>query len=237
MSGGAGEFEAPRTGRIHEGIDIGTSGQKGYYVSFKKSGKVVFAGVAGGYGNTVDIITSDGTCYRFAHLAKMMVRNGESYNGQTIGEIGNTGSSPDIHLHYEVRPGGPYGKAINPRPYLNLLSIGRKLSGQAGKPTQTAQTAQPSQATPTSTKLSSINQNLISPPQQSPRLASNVTYSQNEIKSSKSGQKIIIIDDVQQSSPQIIPSGGGSQSPPIIVSQDSLNSFIKQKLFLDLAYT
>ena len=236
LSGGRGEFEAPRTGRIHEGIDIGTSGAKGYYVSFKKSGKVVFAGVAGDYGNIVDIITSDGTCYRFAHLAKIMVRNGESYNGQTIGEIGNTGSSPDIHLHYEVRPGGPYGKAINPRPYLNLLSIGRKLSGQAGKPTQTTQTTQTVQATPASTKLSSINQNLISPPQESPRLASNVTYSQNEIKSSKSGQKIIIIDDVQQSSPQIIPSGG-SQSPPIIVSQDSLNSFIKQKLFLDLAYT
>jgi murein DD-endopeptidase MepM/ murein hydrolase activator NlpD len=233
LSGGRGEFGAPRQGRIHEGIDIGTSGQKGYYVSFKKSGRVDFAKVAGAYGNTVDIITSDGTCYRFAHLAKIMVRRGESYNGQTIGEIGNTGSSPDIHLHYEVRPGGPYGKAIDPRPYLNLLSIGRKLAGQPGKPTQAVQAAQ---TTPVNTKLSSINQNLISSPQETPKLTSNVAYSPNENKLSRSGQKIIIIDDVQESSPQII-SSGGSQSPPIIISQDSLNSFIKQKLFLDLAYT
>jgi murein DD-endopeptidase MepM/ murein hydrolase activator NlpD len=127
-------FGAARRGRMHEGIDIGTSGQRGYYVSFRSSGKVVFAGVAGGYGNCVDIVTSDGTCYRFAHLAKMMVRNGESYNGQTIGEIGNSGAGSGIHLHFEVRPGGPYGKAINPKPYLGLLSIGRQLTGLAGQP-------------------------------------------------------------------------------------------------------
>ena len=53
----------------------------------------------------------------------------------------------------------------------------------------------------------------------------------NEVKS-----KIIIIDDVQQTAPQVV-SGGESQPPPTIVVQDSLNSFIKQKLFLDLAYT
>lgn len=237
LSGRGGEFGASRPGRIHEGIDIGTSGQKGYYVSFKKSGKVDFAGVAGAYGNTVDIITPDGTCYRFSHLAKIMVRNGETYNGQTIGEIGSTGSSRNIHLHYEVRPGGPYGRAIDPRPYLNLLSIGRKLSGQPGKPTQAAQLTPAAASTPINTKLSSINQNLISSPQETPKLASNILYSPDATKSPKSGQKIIIIDDVQQSSPpQIIPSGE-SQSPPITVAQDSLNSFIKQKLFLDLAYT
>ena len=237
LSGGGGEFEAPRAGRIHEGIDIGTSGQKGYYVSFRKSGKVIFAGVAGGYGNTVDIITSDGTCYRFAHLAKMMVRNGESYNGQTIGEIGNTGSSPDIHLHYEVRPGGPYAAPINPRPYLNLLSIGRKLTGQPAKaPQQTAQATPISAASPVAGNLSTINQSVISSSQETPKIASRTTYSPSEIKSSKSGQKIIIIDDVQQSAPQVV-SGGGSQPPPVIVVQDSLNSFIKSKLFLDLAYT
>lgn len=237
LSGGGGEFESPRRGRVHEGIDIGTSGQRGYYVSFRKSGRVDFAGPAGNYGNIVDIITSDGTCYRFAHLAKVMVRSGESYNGQTIGEIGNTGSSPDIHLHYEVRPGGPYGKPINPRPYLNLLSIGRKFAAQPTQASQqTTQVAPVSAVSPVVGNLSTINQSLIPSLQEPPKIASRTTYSPNEIKTTKKGQKIIVIDDVQQSTPQIV-SGGGSQPPPVIVVQDSLNSFIKSKLFLDLAYT
>jgi len=216
LSGGKGEFGAPRTGRKHEGIDIGTSGARGYYVSFKKSGKVVFAAVAGGYGNTVDIITSDGTCYRFAHLAKMMVRNGESYNGQTIGEIGNTGSSPDIHLHYEVRPGGPYATPINPRPYLNLLSIGRQLTGVAGQPAQIA--------APTPAQIAA------QPSQRRQQLSSQVTPQ-------RVGQKIVIIDNMQP--PQISsapPSGGGSMGF-IPIQTNSLNSYITKKLLLDLAYT
>lgn len=231
-------FGAPRKGgRLHEGIDIGTSGERGYYVSFRTSGRVDFAGVAGGYGNTVDIITSDGTCYRFSHLASMFVRAGQNYNGQTIGEIGKSGSASDIHLHYEVRPGGPYARAIDPRPYLNLLAIGRKLAGQPAKaPQQTAQVAPVSAASPVAGNLSTINQSLTPLSQETPKIASRTTYPSNEIKTSKSGQKIIIIDDVQQSEPQMI-SGGGSQPPPIIVVQDSLNSFIKSKLFLDLAYT
>ena len=216
LSGGRGEFGTPRTGRLHEGIDIGTSGAKGYYVSFKKSGKVVFAAVAGGYGNCVDIVGPDGTCYRFAHLAKMMVRNGESYNGQTIGEIGNTGSSPDIHLHYEVRPGGPYGKAINPRPYLNLLSIGRQLTGIAGQPT-TISTPAPAQIA-------------TQPTQRRQQLSSQVTPQ-------RVGQQIVIIDDVQPPQiPSAPPSGGGSMGF-IPIQTNSLNSYITKKLLLDLAYT
>jgi hypothetical protein len=208
-------FGASRGGRAHKGIDIGTSGQRGYYVSFRSSGKVVFAGVAGGYGNCVDIVTSDGTCYRFAHLAKMMVRNGESYNGQTIGEIGNSGAGSGIHLHYEVRPGGPYGKAIDPRPYLGLLSIGKQLTGLAGQPAQIAAPT-PAQITPSGT--------------QQRRQAS------QQLAQQQAGPSIIIIEEeppAQQ--PQGSIGGGGSMMIPIVINP--LNSFITKKLLLDLAYT
>lgn len=215
LTPGQGFGASRRGGRRHEGIDIGTSGQRGYYVSFRSSGKVVFAGVAGGYGNTVDIVTSDGTCYRFAHLAKMMVRKGESYNGQTIGEIGNTGSGSGIHLHYEVRPGGPYGKAIDPRPYLGLLSIGRQLTGLAGQPTQIAAPT-PAQITPSGTQQRQ---------QVSQQLA------QQQV-----GPSIVIIEEeppASQSQGSI--GGGGAMMIPIVINP--LNSFITKKLLLDLAYT
>ena len=208
-------FGAARRGRMHEGIDIGTSGQRGYYVSFRSSGKVVFAGVAGGYGNCVDIVTSDGTCYRFAHLAKMMVRNGESYNGQTIGEIGNSGAGSGIHLHFEVRPGGPYGKAINPKPYLGLLSIGKQLTGAPGQPAQIT--------TPTPAQIASSGT-------QQRRQAS------QQLAQQPAGPSIIIIEeDPPAPQPQVSVGGGGAMMIPIVINP--LNSFITKKLLLDLAYT
>ena len=146
LSGGGGNYGAYRTPtRSHAGIDIGTSGQKGWLVGFRASGTVTYAAVAGGYGNLV-IIKSGNTEYYFAHLARIMVRPGP-YNGQVIGEIGNTGSGSGIHLHYEVRPNG---KPIDPKPYLNLLDIGRKTA-----PTSTAiSAAKPSTSKSTSTSKS-----------------------------------------------------------------------------------
>jgi len=214
LSGGRGVFGAPRRGRMHEGIDIGTSGARGYYVSFRSSGKVVFAGVAGGYGNCVDIVTSDGTCYRFAHLAKMMVKNGQSYNGQTIGEIGNTGNSPDVHLHFEVRLGGPFGKAIDPKPYLGLLSIGRELTGTSGQPTTIS--------TPTPVQIASQGT------QQRQQVSQQLSQQRN-------GPTIVVIEEDPPAQPQVSAGGGGGGIIPIIINP--LNSFITKKLLLDLAYT
>ena len=215
LSGGRGVFGAPRSGRTHEGIDIGTSGARGYYVAFRNSGKVVFAGNSGGYGLTVDIVTSDGTCYRFAHLAKMMVKNGQSYNGQTIGEIGNTGNSPDVHLHFEVRPGGPFGKAIDPRPYLGLLSIGRELTGTSGQPTTIS--------APTPVQIASQGT------QQRQQVSQQLAQQRN-------GPTIVVIEEDPPAQQQVSAGGGGGGGMiPIIINP--LNSFITKKLLLDLAYT
>ena len=151
---GFGAYRTPT--RSHAGIDIHTSGQTGWYVGFRGSGTVTFAGVGGGYGNLV-IIKSGNTEYYFAHLAKIMVRLG-SYNGQVIGEIGNTGASRGIHLHYEVRPNGT---PINPKPYLNLLDIGRQTAAPvaAAKPNANPAvqiaSAKPASTTQVATQLAS----------------------------------------------------------------------------------
>ena len=54
------------------------------------------------------------------HTKPANVRKGP-YNG-VIGEIGNTGASTDVHLHYEVLVNGTH---VNPMPYLKLLQVGK----------------------------------------------------------------------------------------------------------------
>jgi murein DD-endopeptidase MepM/ murein hydrolase activator NlpD len=216
LTPGQGFGVVRRGGRRHEGIDIGTSGQRGYFVALRKNGRVDFAGTVGAYGIVVDIIGPDGTCYRFAHLARALVRKGETYNGQTIGEIGKTGRSSDIHLHFEVRPGGPYGAAIDPKPYLGLLAIGKQLTGTAGQPVQIA-TPGPAPA----------------------QIATRQTQRQqlpSQLTRERMGPQVVLIDDTPPPMPQI-PSAPSSGMMLPMITGDPLNSFIKNKLLLDLAYT
>lgn len=125
-------FGASRGGgtRSHQGLDIGTYGSRGFKVALRASGFVARVGNdRNGYGKFVIIeVPSMGKSFMFAHLANTTVKQGDAYAGGAIGEIGDTGNSPgSIHLHFEVYQGGANGKAIDPAPYLGLLSIGRSV--------------------------------------------------------------------------------------------------------------
>ena len=61
MTSKRGMRVSPTTGqsRHHGGVDIGTSGQKGWYVSLMMNGVVSDVGTFSGYGETVVITTGD----------------------------------------------------------------------------------------------------------------------------------------------------------------------------------
>lgn len=216
-SGGSGEYKT-RGGR-HNGIDIGTSGQRGYYVALKQSGKVTYArsGYNGGFGGLV-IVQKGNLEFYFAHLERVMVKEGQPYNGQTIGEIGNTGRSSGIHLHFEVRVGG---KDINPNPYLSLLSIGRNLKGIPGQTIGTIVSGESRQQELTPATISM-------PQNKGPQL-----------RSGNRGQQVIVVDD-RQPQTQTVSTPTDSPSGMINVSMgrgEVLNNLIKNHVLLDLAYT
>lgn len=65
-----------------------------------------------GYGNYVDIQSSDGTIHRYAHANKITVKVGQEVAaGTTIAKAGSTGASEAPHLHYEKIVNG---KSVNP---------------------------------------------------------------------------------------------------------------------------
>lgn len=106
----------PVTGKraIHTGLDF--RAHYGESVFAAATGKVIFAGVDGGYGNLIKIHHNKEYTTYYAHLSKILVRRGEKVRrGQLIGKVGMTGYATGPHLHFEIRR---YGKPINPLPLI-----------------------------------------------------------------------------------------------------------------------
>ena len=72
------------------------------------SGTVVFAGWDGsGYGNKIIIDHGNGFITLYAHMSVLQVGAGQRVNrGDVIGQMGSTGRSTGVHLHFEIRQGG-----------------------------------------------------------------------------------------------------------------------------------
>ncbi len=93
----------PFTGEraFHSGLDYG--GRLGAPIFATAPGIVTRAEVWGPYGKVVEIDHGDGFSTRYAHLHKLLVKEGDPVAfQQRVGLLGSTGRSTGPHLHYEV---------------------------------------------------------------------------------------------------------------------------------------
>lgn len=105
--------------RFHHGLDI--SAPTGTAIRAAQSGRVVFSGYLGGYGNTIILEHANGYRTLYGHAAKNLVNLGECVEAeQEIGWVGNTGRSKGTHLHFELQKGS---QKINPLEFLVLSRV------------------------------------------------------------------------------------------------------------------
>ena len=91
--------------RMHSGVDMGAPIGQAVWAS--KEGRVIFAGVKGGYGNAVVIQHEGNVATLYAHLSGFETSVGEWVDtGEVIGLVGSTGWSTGPHLHFETRVNG-----------------------------------------------------------------------------------------------------------------------------------
>jgi murein DD-endopeptidase MepM/ murein hydrolase activator NlpD len=118
----SGSFVWPTSGGIsqgyafyHKAIDISNRG--GGPILAADSGVVLAAGWDGsGYGNRIIIDHGNGFSTLYAHLSALQVQTGQRVGkGNVIGQMGSTGRSTGVHLHFEIRQGGVL---LNPLSFL-----------------------------------------------------------------------------------------------------------------------
>ncbi|WP_343208225.1 M23 family metallopeptidase [Anaerolentibacter hominis] len=109
--------------QMHQGVDIGCA--SGRNIVAAKSGVVVTAGSAGGYGLCVLLDHGSGVVTRYAHCSKLLVSKEQHVDaGQPIAHVGSTGNSTGPHLHFEIKFNG------TPKNPLDYISFGDKQSKQ-----------------------------------------------------------------------------------------------------------
>jgi murein DD-endopeptidase MepM/ murein hydrolase activator NlpD len=103
-----------RWGRMHEGIDIAVP--SGTPVHASASGRVIYAGWLGGYGNLVVIDHGGGIATAYGHNTSIVAGYGSGVSqGQVVAYSGSTGHSTGPHVHFEVRVNG---SPVDPMGYL-----------------------------------------------------------------------------------------------------------------------
>lgn len=101
----------PRFKRNHMGVDLKAHTGDTVMAVFSGVVKSTVHG-GGGYGNYIILEHDSGVTTLYAHLSKILVKEGEIVeNGEIIALSGNTGRSTGPHLHLEIRIDG---KAIDP---------------------------------------------------------------------------------------------------------------------------
>ena len=99
---------------LHTGVDL--LQPYGSDIRATAAGRVVHAGVAGGYGDMVEIDHGFGLTTVYGHMSEISVAEGQDVaQGQILGRLGSTGRSTGPHLHYEVRVDG---EPVDPERFL-----------------------------------------------------------------------------------------------------------------------
>lgn len=115
-----GNFIWPASGRItqsysfyHRAIDI--ANKAGGPILAADSGTVTTASwSSGGYGNHVVVDHGNGFFTLYGHLRVIQVQSGQRVNrGNLLGQMGSTGRSTGVHLHFEIRRGGALDNPLN----------------------------------------------------------------------------------------------------------------------------
>ena len=120
VTSGYGWRKYPRH-KFHEGLDF-----RSYYapVRASKSGKVIYSGWLGGYGNTIVIDHGNSMKTLYAHNSRLYVKRG-SYvqRGKVISKSGCTGFCFGPHVHFEVIKNG---KSVNPLKYIKNVRFKKR---------------------------------------------------------------------------------------------------------------
>ena len=96
-------------GRAHMGVDY--SAARGTPVHAVASGKILFCGPHGAYGNLVIIEHGGGFTSYYGHLdhfAPGMAVGRELSRSEDLGYVGSSGRATGTHLHFEIRHDGNY---------------------------------------------------------------------------------------------------------------------------------
>ena len=130
----------------HLGFDLSVT--KRYPVEAANSGRVVFAGDLGIYGNTVIVDHGIGLFTLYSHLSSIDVKDGDTIKQkQILGKTGETGLAGGDHLHYGVYL---HGLAVLPVEWWDAKwikdNIEPKLAGQSGEEIHKAQAPAPRKA-------------------------------------------------------------------------------------------
>lgn len=183
VTSGEGNRKAKRTtngammSSFHHGVDIAgqTPGSKPD-IRNVTAGRVLWAGKAGGYGNTVVVQNPDGYIVQYGHLDSISVRAGDNVSaGQKIGVMGATGNVTGVHLDMIVIKDGKSlrrdGSVLASAPNAILRRAKAKPSSNqsastSATPTPTAPTTAvtPSaQTTPSVTNTTAVTTDFLSP--------------------------------------------------------------------------
>lgn len=130
-----------KTWRAHTGVDYGAP--TGTPVMATASGRIVYAGVKGGYGNAIVLKHGGSYSTLYAHLSRFQSKirtGGYVEQGQIIGYVGQTGLATGPHLHYEFQVDGthrnpltfhfPQAEPIRAEQKKDFLQLAQQLSHQ-----------------------------------------------------------------------------------------------------------